>query len=227
MINTIALINIPPSEFLSIVQTLRSKITKGRIHTDAALQAIDNFNAKESQHVELSTKYGTANITLVPLESVDEALNKSWGGFICDENILRQERLLEMEMVGELQMMIGNGKLLDWCIDNQIEYVDRTSINLSHTDEDNVEGIERIAEAIANVPWNMEPADKNRQPKAQPAPMPDEDMDDLEKSIARLMQLKAMASKTSDLDERHRIAEQALLELSKYLEEEEGTTEDS
>ena len=147
--NKIAIINLPSEEYKQIVQILRYQIIKGRI-TKSEIIPKEEIQTNESQVIEIKTKYATIPIELIPLKTISETNGKHFDGYVIDETTQQLEKCTEIN-VGELNIVIGNGKMLDWSIDNNIEYVDRRAVE----DDDNCEGIYRVAEAIANSPWDM------------------------------------------------------------------------
>ncbi|EKE38508.1 hypothetical protein ENUP19_0229G0028 [Entamoeba nuttalli] len=230
MSNKVAVINLKPEEFKEIVHTLKHHITNGRLNKKENVE-YEPINEHETQRITIIHKYGSIDIELVPLQSIEEGIEDEWGGYICEENTPNYQKITQYN-AGELNMIIGNGKLLDWCIDNGIEYVDRQAIE----DENNAEGIDRIAEAIANNPWNFsqQPQRYNEDLLLQPPQLPNTSKQELTKSsnettqsdekdltletaLNKLLDYKRKAAQTTDMNERRKLAEEAALLMAQFM----------
>ncbi|EDR27386.1 hypothetical protein EDI_065090 [Entamoeba dispar SAW760] len=229
MSNKVAVINLKPEEFKEIVHTLKHHITNGRLNRKEKVE-YEPINEQETQKITIIHKYGSVDIELVPLQSIEEGIENEWGGYICEENTPNYQKITEYN-AGELNMIIGNGKLLDWCIDNNIEYVDRQAVE----DENNAEGIDRIAEAIANNPWNFsqQPQNYNEETLLRP-PQPSNSSKEeqepikkttqnnekdftLETALNKLLDYKRRAAQTTDMNERRKLAEEAALLMAQFM----------
>ncbi|KAL7712983.1 Uncharacterized protein QTN25_009463 [Entamoeba marina] len=232
MTNTIAIIHLTSEDFSYITHMLSTSLTNTKItQRPSTIPPVSG-----PQEVTLTTRYGNATLTLLPFESVDQVLTKTVNGYVCSDEVGLEN--LKKLPISEPAIVCGNGDNMDWCIDNEIEYINMLT---ETTDLDNVEGRERIIEAIANTPWDYKPIQtgdnnsnnsnntngckkNNSESKTQiPLFCGDECDHDLETVMKSLIDFKNKAAQTQDPNQRREFAEEAALLLSNFL----GESDDS
>ena len=169
------------------------------------------------------------------MKTISETNGKHFDGYVIDETTQQLEKCTEIN-VGELNIVIGNGKMLDWSIDNNIEYVDRRAVE----------------DAIANSPWDMNMMNntlgddsllfqmtnqlnsmknetntnevsekKENEEKEKKKEMTEEELekqcDSFDKILKQVMGFKKRACEAKDLKERRKCAEEATMLIAQIM----------